>query len=162
MTSKDLILLRQAFRIQRFHTVPLIRSQTVGEHTAGVIALACYLNGGYSEDLMRAALFHDIGEILTGDVPHNVKKDNPDLRRELRRIEAMVLPPGDLNSEQRRALNVADMLECIWKCTEEIQMGNLCLDLVRKRAIGYLSLSSEREREAVKIVTMAGGQDGGL
>ena len=154
MDEHQLILLRRAFRIQRYHTVPLIRPQTVGEHTAGVIALACYLNGSFNEELMKAALYHDIAELSTGDIPANVKVENPQMAEAVKTVEAryrQYMP--NLTPEHARILAAADTLECVWKCSEEMKMGNENLYLVRKRAIRYLNEDTERVRIALSIAT---------
>ena len=89
------------------------------------------------------ALFHDSGEVLTGDLPSPIKYRNPEIRTAYHEIEAsaadtllgMVPEPlrddyrplllGDgVDPDERAIVKAADKL-CAWmKCLEETAAGN--------------------------------------
>jgi 5'-deoxynucleotidase len=89
------------------------------------------------------ALYHDAGEVLTGDMPAPVKYSNPELRAAYRGIEAaahdtlFAMVPDALKADYRPLLFPADADRPLWelvkaadkvcayvKCLEEIAAGN--------------------------------------
>ena len=88
-----------------------------------------------------AALYHDAGEILTGDMPTPIKYDNPDIQSAYKAVEAVaeqkllsMLPP-DLRPDFEAAVTIpdpeiralvkgADKLSAYLKCVEELKAGN--------------------------------------
>ena len=88
-----------------------------------------------------AALYHDAGEILTGDMPTPIKYDNPAIRNAYKDVEAVaegkllhMLPPelqgvyGPIltqsDPEVRQVVKAADKLSAYIKCVEELKAGN--------------------------------------
>lgn len=88
-----------------------------------------------------AALYHDAGEILTGDMPTPIKYDNPAIRSAYKDVEAVaegkllrMLPPElqgvyepiltEADPEIRRVVKAADKLSAYIKCVEELKAGN--------------------------------------
>ena len=88
-----------------------------------------------------AALYHDAGEILTGDMPTPIKYYNPGIREaykaveqvaegkllamlpeELQAVYAPILTPTD--PEVIRLVKAADKLSAYIKCVEELKAGN--------------------------------------
>jgi len=89
------------------------------------------------------ALFHDTGEILTGDLPTPIKYYSPEIREAYQKVERVAanqlvdLLPEDLKKVYRplfltdeedpkllRLLKAADRLSAIIKCMEEENAGN--------------------------------------
>ena len=89
------------------------------------------------------ALYHDVGEVLIGDLPAPIKYFNPDINKAYRNIEAsastrlLEMVPGELVEEYRPLLRheqpdelhweivkAADKLCAYIKCLEEISAGN--------------------------------------
>ena len=90
------------------------------------------------------ALFHDVTEVITGDLPTPVKYYNAEIRRAYREVEDMAqrrllsMLPGDLqpvyrplvaqddprDAELLPLVKAADKLSAIIKCMEERSMGN--------------------------------------
>lgn len=61
----------------RWTIVPLLRSQSVAEHSWAVAIIAMELAkkmGVGTEEIAHRAVLHDIAEVLTGDVPSPLKK----------------------------------------------------------------------------------------
>jgi len=89
------------------------------------------------------ALYHDVSEVLTGDLPSPVKEFNPEIKRAYHAIEAAskakllamipdalrpdyepCLLPGDRDREHRALVTAADKLCAYLKCLEEMSAGN--------------------------------------
>ena len=79
------------------HALAVIRNEFFGGQVdAGAVA--------------AAALYHDAGEILTGDMPTPIKYFNPEIREAYRKVEELV--------------KAADKLSAHIKCLEELKAGN--------------------------------------
>ena len=78
--------IRTGGKVKRWHTVTTIQQQTVAEHSWGV-AMICRKLWPEDKVLMEAALCHDLGEGLTGDVPWPVKQANFVFKKHLDEIE---------------------------------------------------------------------------
>lgn len=127
--------------------------ETVQEHSSRVAqvahALALIRNrvfgGAVSpERAALLALFHDVGEVLTGDLPSPIKYFNPDIRRAYKEIESraterllgmvpeelredyrmVLLPHGAADEEHETIVRAADKLSAYIKCLEEVAAGN--------------------------------------
>ena len=92
----------------------------VGYHSGRMGVLALHFWGaGASRDLLVACLCHDLGESATGDVPWDVKRDNPDLKAILDRVEGKALADMglafDLSPDDARRLQFLDRLDAyLW------------------------------------------------
>ena len=88
-----------------------------------------------------AALYHDAGEILTGDMPTPIKYYNPAIREAYRQVERvaeeklLAMLPDELRPTYSAALSpaapeiqqlvkAADKLSAYIKCLEELKAGN--------------------------------------
>ena len=110
------------------HALAVLRNEKFGGQVdAGAVAVA--------------ALYHDAGEILTGDMPTPIKYDNPAIRKAYKDVEAVaekkllhmlpqdlqavyapILTPAD--SEIESLVKAADKLSAYIKCVEELKAGN--------------------------------------
>jgi len=89
-----------------------------------------------------AALFHDAGEIFTGDLPTPIKYFDPDIITAYKRVETVAAGklltalPEELrpeydrlfsteSSETYKLVKAADTLAAYIKCIEELKTGNL-------------------------------------
>lgn len=121
---------RSAFKVKRYHTEECIHEETVGEHTAGVVALCMILcDGEYRGGLIANAIFHDFPEKWTGDIPYPVKRDNPDIKPGVTKQEEKLYEKYHINlpiltGEDTTILKAADMLQLCYKAKGEIMMGN--------------------------------------
>jgi 5'-deoxynucleotidase YfbR-like HD superfamily hydrolase len=117
----------------RAHTKRVLKPQTVAEHSYHVAMLCWKLcDREPSAELLKAALFHDLAESYTGDVPANVKWASPTIKAELERLEGefekehhLYLP---LRPEDEKILKWADALELMWYCVDEMNLGNRFVD----------------------------------
>lgn len=63
--------------VTRWHIVDTVKTQSVAEHSFNVAVLAGFLakkKGLPLQEVTWAALYHDVGEALTGDVPSHLKR----------------------------------------------------------------------------------------
>ena len=111
------------------HALAVIRNQRFGGHVdPGAVAVA--------------ALYHDAGEILTGDMPTPIKYHNPAIREAYKDVEAvaeqklLAMLPEELqpvyapiltirDEETVRLVKAADKLSAYIKCVEELKAGNM-------------------------------------
>ena len=136
--------------IQRWALMRNTAPENVQEHSHQVAVLAHALAvirnekfGGRLDPgaVAAAALYHDAGEILTGDMPTPIKYDNPAIRAAYKDVEAVAsrkllhMLPEDLqdayrpilleeDGEIRRVVKAADKLSAHIKCVEELKAGN--------------------------------------
>lgn len=115
----SLFLIWQATFTRRWHRNPHLAdtADPIGAHQGRVALLALTLFPG-RHALHRAAILHDMGEALTGDVPAEVKEAHPVLKAEMDRIEALAiehlgLPPVDLDDREREMLRLCDRLDAL-------------------------------------------------
>ena len=110
-------------------------------HALAVIRNRCF--GGCVDEgtVSVAALYHDAGEILTGDMPTPIKYYNPAIREAYRQVEQVAVDkllgmlPDELRptysaalspaaSEIQQLVKAADKLSAYIKCLEELKAGN--------------------------------------
>ena len=128
-------------------------TENISEHSletafiAHVLALYRNVRFGGNVDPERTALlamYHDVTEIITGDLPTPVKYYNEEIKRQYGRVEEIAgekiigYLPEDLReyyrplmgkteeeSELWQLVKAADKLSALIKCIEERNMGNL-------------------------------------
>ena len=88
------------------------------------------------------ALYHDVGEVITGDLPTPVKYFNPEIRDAYKQVESVAahkllsMLPEEFRPTYREILTIpdpevralvkaADKLSAYLKCVEELKAGNL-------------------------------------
>jgi 5'-deoxynucleotidase YfbR-like HD superfamily hydrolase len=79
--------IRLSGQLRRYHTWPIIGQQTVAEHCWQLIRIYLCVVDKIDPHMIRHAMYHDIGETFTGDLPYPVKSDNPDLKTQLDHLE---------------------------------------------------------------------------
>ena len=125
---------RMAGRIRRLHIKPMNGDeQNIAAHSWGVAMILLDLFPCVSRSCLVFALRHDVPEIVTGDVPANVKWQHPGLQDTIEWIEEGFLEkmgwPTDLKDqhEEKTYIRIADRVELLFYCLEQIYMGNLLL-----------------------------------
>jgi hypothetical protein len=155
-TFERTMMLRDAGGVRRWHTESrwIGERQTVGHHTFGVLVILTQITPKeqLTPRLIKAALFHDLGERVVGDVPSPTKwwmryqtGGNP-----LDTLEGNILQAAGCNIEltnvEHQFLDTADMLDFCFEATEQFLMGNLGLlslfDRVEKRHVRNQQLMS--------------------
>lgn len=96
-----------------------------------------------AEKVAMLAIFHDVPEILTGDLPTPVKYYNPEIRDAYKKVEQeagqrlLSMLPDDLrdeyspllfqdaaDSQEHQLVKAADKISALIKCIEEEKAGN--------------------------------------
>ncbi|NCB35410.1 MAG: 5'-deoxynucleotidase, partial [Clostridia bacterium] len=111
-------------------------------HGLALIGNTRYRRQYKPEHVMALALYHDASEVITGDLPTPIKYNNPAIKAEYRKIEALassrllsMLPKDimpayselitpDTANEEWRLVKAADRLCAYIKCLEEAKAGN--------------------------------------
>jgi 5'-deoxynucleotidase len=138
--------------INRWSLMRNVRTENICEHSHDVAVLAHALavitnkRFGGNVDAGRCvllALYHDMPEILIGDLPAPVKYYNPEIRDAYKHIERVsgeklltmlpedmreeyrpLLTPGGEYPEEQKIVRAADKLSALIKCIEEERQGN--------------------------------------
>jgi 5'-deoxynucleotidase YfbR-like HD superfamily hydrolase len=117
---------------------PVIRHESVAEHSYFVALGVVVLSGVYQFDLPLAlltAVCHDVPEMDISDVNHMVKKKYPDVAAAIKMAEISIINnlPGnvktgaalyDSGSVEAKIVHLADAIQCTQYATSEIRMGN--------------------------------------
>ncbi|MGL5605168.1 MAG: 5'-deoxynucleotidase, partial [Plesiomonas sp.] len=147
--------------INRWPLMRNVQTENISEHSLQVAfvahALALIKNKKFAgnvnpERIALIAMFHDAGEVLTGDLPTPIKYYNPEIAREYKKIEKIaeqklvgMLPPefqddyrmlidsDALQLEEQHIVKQADALCAYLKCIEELSAGNNEFKLAKKR-----------------------------
>jgi 5'-deoxynucleotidase len=146
--------------INRWSLMRNIRTENISEHShdvavlSHVLALLTNKRFGGNVDVGRCvllALYHDMPEILIGDLPTPVKYFNPEIRDAYKQVERvsseklLTMLPEDLREEYRsliitdgessyehRIVRAADKLSALIKCIEEEGQGNREFEKARR------------------------------
>ncbi|CAJ0992080.1 5'-deoxynucleotidase [Pantoea sp. Nvir] len=147
--------------INRWPLMRNVRTENVSEHSLQVAMVAHALaviknkkfNGNMNANrIAMLALYHDVSEVLTGDLPTPVKYYNAQIAREYKKIEKIAqqqlleMLPEELQDVYRPLLmdknqypkkeqllvKQADALCAYLKCLEEISAGNNDFSVVKE------------------------------
>ena len=115
--------------VKRWHTWPMLRQQSVGEHSARVATIYCEMFGLPRAEVLYFILHHDAGELYGGDVPFGVKRDSPGTREasnaaEKRGLELLGVELPTLEIEEYAKFKVCDIAEMLDFAVTEENMGN--------------------------------------
>lgn len=128
------------------------RYETLSEHCADTAILAHALavignkifNKNYNADrVMTLAMYHDMCEVYTGDMPTPVKYSSTEMKNVYKEIEQLscdkilsklpesirsefedILRPEGTDAEYEKLVKAADKLSALLKCIEEMHRGN--------------------------------------
>lgn len=135
-------------------------SENIQEHSYQVAVLAhalalirrdvLKLEGPDPDKCAVAALYHDVTETLTGDLPTPIKYHNSDIKEAYKQVESIAarrvldMVPGALrqayeplimetDAQVKRIVKAADKLSAHLKCLEEQKTGNHDFDSAAKQ-----------------------------
>lgn len=142
--------LQQSGNVIRYSSWPTIQQQTVGNHCWNVYRIHCDVFGWPNTDVAYYIMHHDSAELIVGDPPFPVKRDNVDLKAAYDRVEqtanqrlGVELPP--LSGIEKTRVKVCDLLEMATFGMSERELGNLlATPIVRRTSEGALLLAKER------------------
>jgi 5'-deoxynucleotidase len=138
--------------------MPSSREENIQEHSLQVAmiahALALLQNKHYGgtldpEHIMAIAVYHETGEVITGDLVTPIKYFNEDIKTAYKHIEAIAedrmisMLPEDMredyraliqpkDEEEKRIVKAADKIAAYTKCLEEIRSGNKEFSMAEK------------------------------
>jgi len=135
--------LRNAGYVRRYHTVQTIGHQTVAEHSFNVAMILLDLtNGKAHADLLKAALYHDLPEVFTGDIPATAKWASPSLVQSLKLLEDVFDSDYNLvvnlSEDDKKLLKFADMAELVMYSLDQLRLGNRNMISIAERGVNYL------------------------
>ena len=157
--------------IQRWGLMRNTRAENIQEHSLQVAMIAHGLAlvrnrffGGKvdPERVMVLAVFHEVGEVITGDLASPIKYFNPEIKKAYGQLERVAqqklwdMVPQELRADYRsllfleeaeaenwRLVKAADKLCAYLKCIEELKAGNREFSRAKKaieKDIGRLDL----------------------
>ena len=160
--------------IKRWSLMRSVREENIMEHSqqVAVIAHALALIGnkmfGGSFDVEKTVLlaqYHEVGEVITGDLPTPIKYFNPEIKTAYKDLEktacrrilgmlpetlkdeyAEYIVPDDASAEYK-LVKYADRLSAYLKCIEELNAGNSEFKKAKKTIEKELTNSGSREVE---------------
>lgn len=114
--------------IVRYHNRPTAQRQTVGEHTWRVLVIYTELFGMPRAEVYKYIIYHDVPEIVTGDIPFLPKRRYPTLKHDLTAIENEVLRDLSIElpkllEEEKKQIKVADLLEMLFWAVDDVRIG---------------------------------------
>ncbi len=137
--------------IKRWSLMRSVREENIMEHSEQVTVLAhalCLIkNKMFGESLdekkvLTYAMYHETGEVITGDLPTPIKYFNPEIKSAYKALEETaekrllnMLPEelkedytsfvlADTESPEYAVVKLADRLSAYLKCVEEVKAGN--------------------------------------
>lgn len=126
-----LLCSRKLSYVQRWGIVPVIRKQSVAEHSFGVAVISLWLMGISRQacdraEVIECAITHDMKESVTGDVPSTFKRH---IKGAVDQFESRM--PSACYSELTKVIvKLADYLEALAYINEEKHFGNTTLSLI--------------------------------
>ena len=137
--------------IRRWSLMKSVYEEDIAQHSTQVAQIAhalaviknTYFGGNLDANRIAViALYHESGEVLTGDLPTPIKYYNPEIKKAYKAIESvsedklLTMMPKEMEKEYRDLLKAdpesyeavlvkaADKLAAYTKCLEELRSGN--------------------------------------
>lgn len=145
---------------RRFHTVPMLRHQTIADHSWHVTMLAHVLYGqdepGLTMPFLMACMTHDMAECRVGDLPAPAKRTMDErldisyqgaatsFRMAWDEMEQEILAQYQmdwekfLSEEEKRRLKMCDALEGLFFCVHERRLGNKTIEVCFNNFMNYV------------------------
>lgn len=150
---RDLDTLKLIFKssnVKRYHIHPVVGEQNIAHHSWRLVMLIYFTVKNPSPNLIKAALLHDAAEVITGDTPYTAKKLSLDLKRALDAMEKRFYEDNELNinlfENEQLYLKACDMLELLWFCKEQLDLGNANFTTMFDRAMEILQRTCDTDQ----------------
>lgn len=150
MKSHFFAYLMRMKNIKRWGLMRNTEPENIKEHSLDVAfiahALAAAGNSMFErncnvERIVMLAVYHDVSEVMTGDMPTPIKYFDPEIKKAYKKIEAFsterlkaMLPPelrssyscldGSEDEYENAIVKAADKISAYFKCIEELNSGN--------------------------------------
>ena len=149
--SKFFAFINRMKYIKRWSLMRSVREENIMEHSQQVAVIAHALalinnkvmGGNVDANLVvMLAQYHEVGEVITGDLPTPIKYFNPEIKSAYKDLEKhacekiLAMLPSDFQEEYRKfvlpdtdtleykLVKCADRLAAYLKCVEEVKAGN--------------------------------------
>ncbi len=150
--SKFFAFLNRMKYIKRWSLMRSVREENIMEHSHDVAMIAHALavinnkfGGEKKADLEKTVLlaqYHEVGEVITGDLPTPIKYFNPEIKTAYKDLEKgacgklLDMLPDDLREDyaeyilpdeksyEYKLVKFADRISAYLKCVEEVKAGN--------------------------------------
>lgn len=145
---------RLAGQVRRYHTWPVIYTQTVGEHSWQCMRIWFEIWGPLPPEVTTYFIYHDAGELYTGDLPFPVKARNHQLKGIMDELEdnAVVAMSGpkefEISDYQRIRAKACDLIDMYEFGLHERRLGNKYAEPIitdTYTALRKLTLSTEEK-----------------
>lgn len=116
--------------VKRYHTWPILHNQSTGEHTWQVLRIYYQIFGPMPAEVSTFILWHDAGELVTGDLPGMFKTTVPEIRPLLGRAERQAViemgggSPGEVGAFAKIRVKACDLIDVYEHCSIELLQGN--------------------------------------
>lgn len=154
MTKADVSQdIRSAGLVRRYHTWPVLHHQTIAEHTWQVMRLYVLIFEQFPRsEVWYHMLFHDIGEVQTGDIPYPMKRNNHLLKHEMDILEhiallSMNITLPELGHIEYLRFKFCDLLDCAEQGQYEARLGNQYMGVVADQRDGLCSIIHKMDDE---------------
>lgn len=136
---------RRAGLVRRYHAQPHLVPQTVAEHTWQLLRIMTTIWPDTPRSLLMYAIYHDIAEGCTGDLPYTTKLASPDIKKHMDALEdtaiqsmgrywgtpAVALP----TAEEKKFMKACELVEFAEYSWNELRMGNKYIEVVLQRVL---------------------------
>ena len=144
---REVLSLRAAGHVKRWHTVRTLQQQTVAEHCHHCLSLLLLLHPKPSIDLIMAMQWHDSAELRLGDIPAMAKRNQDVFAEACADIEDLFTrethetvwnAQNALTAEDWSWIKAIDTLELILWARDEVALGNESARLIMARGRAYI------------------------
>ncbi|MBO5935456.1 MAG: 5'-deoxynucleotidase [Clostridia bacterium] len=176
MSSHFYAFLSRMKYINRWALMRNTSADTLSQHSHEVAAIAYVLcvigNRRYGRDYNgeRAALlglFHDMPEIITGDLPTPVKYFNPEIKEAYKKVEAVASEkllatlPEDLRADFEFLFDEKESDETLWKIVKAADKLSALVKCIEERKAGNMEFAKAEQStfESIKNMNMPEADD---
>lgn len=148
---------RRAGLVRRYHTWPRINDQQVDGHSWQNIRILLAIWPDAPRRLLVYAMFHDVGEVATGDVPYPTKNLDPILQEKFDAAECeahlamhetfLVPKPVAISDFERLVFKTCEFIEMWEYGLHEQNLGNRYAGLVAERCLAGIIQRRDQIRE---------------
>lgn len=125
--------------ITRYNNSLRIKNESVAEHSFFVSIITLNLHNYYNFDLLKAlkmSIVHDVPEQEINDIPHNTKRNYPELKEILKSCELracdkidpmlkpLIIELDECLTPEALIVSLADVLSCLQYSKSELTLGN--------------------------------------
>ena len=129
--------IRNAGDVIRYHTRKVIHRQDVGNHSWNVARIYTERYGIPRGEVYAYIIYHDVAEVVTGDIPFQIKRNVPEMKAACNQAElyaenSLKTPVFELTNLEHHQVKVCDLLEMREYAEIEVAYGNsYAIDIIQ-------------------------------